>query len=295
MLSLKEPGVIFSLMPVYDFRDYFGIHYDGALSVINLLPENIIIENYLKLEKSIDFEDLGNRNIIAGKIYSFFPISFPIYQMFDFGLSDSLNYYITDRYLFAPNVKLKYRYFVSDSVTNYTETKIGTAVRIPLPYFFFAPYGAVGMRHFKQDALLSYSLLIDFFFPLTGDFSLGTYVKYDRIGESNDSSIITLEYADDPFFEYENLHQAKEIQIALHRLFKNSKISGFFLIYQKYFFPVYNQTRADNGFIINVNYTKIISRDLALSAEFESLNNHSSVDDFDYIKNSVLLNIRLTF
>lgn len=295
MLNLKTPGIVFGVAPIYDFRDHFGLHYDGAFSLINLIPENLIIENYLKVEKTIDFEGVGNRNFIAGKIYSFFPVSFNIYQLFDFGLSDSLNYYIKDRYLFAPDIRLKYRYFLSDSIIDYTETKIGSGLRIPLPYLFFTPYGAVGMRYLSQDALFLYSLVFDFSFPLTGDFSLGAYIKYDHIGESENSSIITLEYADDPFFEYENLHQAQQMQIVLHRLLGDAKISGSFLIYQKDFFSVSDQTRNDRGFTIDISYTKIIGRDIALSAGFESLNNHSSIDDFDYIRNSLLLNIRLTF
>lgn len=294
LLSLKKPGIVFSIAPIYDFKEHLGLHYDGAFSLINLIPENLIIENYLKVEKTIDFRGVGNKNVVAGKFYSFFPVSFNIYQLFDFGLSDSLNYYIKDRYLFASDVGLRYRYFLLDSITDYTEIRIGTGTRFPLPYFFFTPYGAFGARYINQNVLFLHTLVFDISFPLTGDFSLGAYIKYDRIGESKNSYIITLEYGD-PFFEYENLHQAQEIHIALHRLLRDSKISGSFLIYQKDFFSIYNQTRTDNGFVININYTKIIRRDLSLSAEFESLNNQSSLDDFDYIRNSFLLKIRLTF
>ncbi|MEO0136341.1 MAG: hypothetical protein ABIL40_08400 [candidate division WOR-3 bacterium] len=295
MLSLKEPGIVFSLTPIYDFKDHLGFHYDGAFSLINLTPENLIIENYLRMEKTIDFEGIGNKNIIAGKIYSFFPVSFKIYQLFDFGLSDSLNYYIKDRYLFAPDIKFRYRYFLSDSIIDYTEVRLGTGIRFPLPYFFFTPYGAMGMRYINQNLLFLYSLVFDFSFPLTGDFSLSAYLKYDRTGEAEHLSPIALEYADDPFFEYENLHQTQEIQIAMHRLWADTRISGSFMLYKKDFFPAYDQTRADNGFVISINYTKIIERNIALSVGIESVNNYSSINDFDYTKNSGLLNIRLTF
>ncbi|MCX7995375.1 MAG: hypothetical protein N3A65_06355 [candidate division WOR-3 bacterium] len=292
MLSLKKLGLVFSVAPIYDFRDHFGLHYDGAFSLINLVPENLIIENYLRVEKIIDFKGFGNKNTITGRIYNFFPISYSIYQMFDFGLTDSLNLYIKDRYLWIPYVKLKYRYFISDSISDYAEARLGTGIRIPLPYFYFTPYAGIGMRYVNQEISFLSTLLVDLTFPLTGDFSAGTYMRYDCAGKTENA---VSGYADDPFFEYENLHQAQEISFALHRIFGDSKITASFSGYKKDFFVVYNQTRQDKGLWIKVDYTKIIGRKTAYSLGLESLHNFSTVSDFDYIKNSILLNIRLTF
>ncbi|MGB9721854.1 MAG: hypothetical protein ACPL28_10290 [bacterium] len=295
LLNIREPGLTFSIMPLYDLESDIKLHYNGVFSLVNLIPKNLIIENYLGTDKTFYLKGIGNKNTISANLYHFYTPYIDIYQLLEFGLSDSLNIYLKDRYLLSPDFNLRYRYFLSDSINDYGEISFGAGIRIPLPYLFFAPYGAIGIRHYNDVDFFLYTLILDFTLPLTDNYGINTIFKYDYITEPADISILNPNYMDDPFFENENLHQSQKIEFILHRLFRDLRLSISFQIYRKDFFPVYNQIRDDNGFAININFTRFIERKIFFSAGFESLSNFSSVNDFDYMKNSVMSGIRLTF
>lgn len=294
LLNIKEPGIVFSIMPAYDLKSEINLLYNGVFSLVNLIPENLIIENYLGADKTFYLKGTGNKNIISANLYNFYTPYIEIYQMLEFGLSDSLNTYIKDRYLLSPDFNFKYRYFLSDSINDYGEISLGAGLRIPLPYLFFTPYGSIGTRNYNDNSMFLYKLIFDITLPMTGDYAINTIFKYDYIEEPA-SNILNAYYMDDPFFENENLHQSQKIELTLYHLLRDLRLSISLQGYKKNFFPVNNQTRDDNGFAINIKLTRFIENKTFLSAGFESLNNFSSIDDFDYMKNSIMLDIGLTF
>lgn len=297
LLNIKDYGSIIDISPFFRYEGFFSFMYNGNVSLINFDDNNIFLTNNLSLQKKFYLTGVGNKNITYVNLYSFLPASRDIYKYTEFILGNSLNIYVADKYLFAPDVNLKYKNFSSDSMSDYLEPNIKSSIKIPLPYFFFIPEIGAGMKMYDNEALLFYTILSHFDFPLNLNFSAALSLSYLHTQHPEDVYPIDAAYADDPFFEQENLSHMSDITLLVNKVFlkQYSQLSLDVQIFEKEFFEVDNQGRNDNGLKASVAFTKFIKRNLSFSVQFESLFNSSSLDDFDYNKNNLVLSFQLIF
>lgn len=295
--NIKEHGNITNINPFLHQGNFFDFKYNGNVSVINFETYNLVFENYFELHKRIYLPGVGNKNILYSNLYSFLPFSYEIYRLIEFALGDSLNIYLGNKYLFSPEVKIKYKNFYSDSISDYLEPSIKSSISIPLPYVFFIPGVDAGFKVFENEAFSFYKTSSHFYFPLTFDFSFTLSLTYYYSQYVEAAYPIPVSYADDPFFEQENLNQMLDLKIFLNKLFHNhrSQLSVDLQLFKKEFFEVENQTREDSGLKVNVGFTKIVDKNLSFSLQIESLYNLSSIQDFEYIKNSLESSFGLIF
>lgn len=297
LLNIKDNGSIIDISPFFRYEGFFSFMYNGNVSLINFDNNNIFLTNNLSLQKNCYFAGVGNKNITYVSLYSFLPVSRDIYTYMELSFGNSLNIYLVDKYLFAPDINLKYKNFSSDSMSDYLEPNIKSSIKIPLPYFFFIPEIGAGMKMYDNEALLFYTILSYFDFPLTMNFSAALSLSYSHTQHPEDVYPIDAAYADDPFFEQENLSHISEIILSVNKVFlkQYSQLSLDVQIFEKDFFEVDNRGRNDNGLKASVAFTKFIQRNLSLAVRFESLFNSSSLDDFDYNKNNLELSFQLIF
>lgn len=297
LYNIKDYGSIIDISPFFQYEGFFSFMYNGNVSLINFNNDNIFLTNNLDLQKKYYFAGVGNKNITYVNLYSFLPVTRDIYTYMEFIFGNSLNIYLADKYLFAPDVNLKYKNFSSDSISDYLEPNIKSSIRIPLPYFFFTPEIGAGMKMYDNETLLFYKILSHLDFPLTFNFSAAVSLGYLHTQHPEDVYPLDVTYADDPFFEQENLSHMSDLTLSVNSIFlkQYSQLNIDVQVFEKEFFEVDDQGRNDNGLKVSVAFTKFIERNLPLSVRFESLFNSSSLDDFDYNKNSLEVNFRLIF
>jgi len=297
LLNIKDRGSVMSMSPFLRYENFLDLQYYGNFSVINFEASNLYLENYFELQKEFYLPGVGNKNLLYSSIYSFFPTSYEIYRFNDLMVGDSLNIYLGDRYLFSLGIKLKYKIFHSDSINNYLEPGINSSISIPLPYFFFTPNVSAGVKIYENEGLPFYKTSSHFYFPMTLDFSFTLSLSYYYLTPPKGEHPISIIYIDDPFFEGETLREQSELNIFLTKLFLNHyfQINGNLNLFEKRFFEAENMTRKDRGIRANMELSKMVNENISVALKLESIVNSSTLQDFEYTRNSIDLNLRLIF
>ncbi|MDD5529938.1 MAG: hypothetical protein PHX21_07905 [bacterium] len=297
MLDIKEGGSIVSINPFWQLEKFFDFKYDGKASSINFDISNPLFENYFELQKKIYLHGVGNKNIVYSNLYSFFPMSYEIFQVADFVLGDSLNVYLCNRYLFSSGVKLKYKQFYSDSIKNYLEPSIKLSISTPLPYCFLMPSFSVGSKIYEQEKLLFYQAGSNISFPLLIDLSLTLAIAYYKSETPSLECRIPEPYNYDMLFKEEIIRQSSEFNVFFNKLFleQHLQLNMNFSLFENIFFEVVDTTRKDTGIRTNLKLLKTLNKNLFLSLQFESLFNWSIPEEFTYTKNSAELNFGFIF
>lgn len=297
LLSTKEPGSFLTVSPFLLFSHHFDVAYHANLYIINFATENAFLENSLSLQKHLYLSGVGNKNSIYVHLYSLFAPSLEIYQYTSLSAGDSMNYYLFGSLLCAPGIALKYRHFVAESLPDYLEPGFHSSLSIPLPYFFLVPGGAVGAKVYEERTLPFYRIYTRFDFPLSMDLSVDAAVDYQNYAVSDEFPPITLSLIDEPFLEEETIEDRASASLTLQKRFPREKMvaDAHLIVFKKNFFPLEDLTRADSGISMSLQLTKTLDPRSTLSLSLESLINSSSVDDFDYTRNSFGIRINLIF
>ena len=296
-LNIKDKGSIASVSSFFQFSDYFDFRYFGNFSMINFDNSNLCLDNYAGLKKEFYLPGVGNKNIIYSSLYSFFPTSYEIYRIIELTLGDSINFYLGDKYLLSQGLRFKYKNYFSDSIGDYIEPSINTSLSIPLPYFFFIPNFSTGFKVYDDKALHFYRLSSKFLFPLTLDLSFEFSLSYFYLAPPDDFYPISIPYMDDSFFEEETVKDAYRVSISFNKIFlaDYSELYLNLILFNKRFMKVDDLEREDECLSVNIGFKKYISRNLFIYLKVESLINSSTLQSFDYIRNSLDTSIELIF
>ncbi|MGB7056014.1 MAG: hypothetical protein WBE28_11920 [bacterium] len=295
-LNLRDAGQIISASPFFFYSGFLQFDYAGDVSLINFESANLLVANDIKITKIVLIPGIGNRTAIYADIYSFYIPSFEQYRIFDIIAGNSLHAYFGN-YPFSLDIKVRHKHYVLDSLNDYLEPSLDMTLGIPLPYSLFTPDIEIGCRKYLEEFVPFYSTGSELFFPFTLDFSVAMGMKYLRSSQPQNDYIIPLRYVDDPFFEEENISELFDLDvsvtrtIAKKRIFAEAKLS----LFHKVFYEIEDLERIDKGLQLSVRFTKFINDNLRLHVNGNTEINTSTIEDFDYMKNEVDLNLELIF
>lgn len=295
-LNIKDQGATITISPFMRYQGFITCSYDGSISLIGLDQNNLFSGHDVALIKHMFLPGVGNKNTLYMNAYVLLTSTYDIYRMNEYSLGDSLAVYIARKYHFIADLNGGYIEYRDDSLTDYLQAHLTTSLSIPMPYFFLIPQARVGIRTYEDETLPFYGGSVDIDLPLTLDFSMsaaGTFLRHT----DPTSNITTLAYADDPFFEKENLEQTWDIMLGCTKLFltQRSRLNLSIQWYDKRFFEMDDLGRQDQGFLGRVTLTHTIDRHSLVSVGYSYMNNSSTLVSFTYDKNTVDLSLQLLF
>lgn len=295
-LDIKDAGQIMGVNPYFSSSGLLDFDYVGEISLINFDAANLLVANDIAITKNILLPGVGNKTAFYADIYGFYTPSHEQYRIAEMVLGNSLNVYFGN-YLFFPETKLRYRHYFSDSISSYLEPSVQIGLRIPLPYFSLIPKLGAGFRHYLEEFVPLYTAASHLYFPLTLDFSIAFSLYFLHASYPQSDYITSLRYVDDPFFEEENINKISELSISINRILAKQRVfvEARFDILHKEFYEIENLDRSDKRLQFSLQFTKFINDNLGLHINGYSLINTSTLEDFDYIKNAVELNLELIF
>jgi hypothetical protein len=295
-LNLRNAGQVINVSPFFFYGGFLQFDYDGDISLINFESANLLVANDIKITKNILLPGIGNKTAIYADIYSFYTPSYEQYRIFDISAGNSLHTYFGN-HPFSLDMKVRHKYYVLDSLDDYLEPSLDIALSIPLPYSLFTPDIEIGFRKYLEELVPFYRIGSELFFPLTLEFSIATGVKYLRSSQPQSDYIIPLRYVDDPFFEEENISELSGLDILVTRTIAKKRIfiEAKLALFRKAFYEIENLERIDKGLLLSLRFTKIINDNLRLQVNGNNQINTSTIEDFDYMKNEVELNLELIF
>ena len=296
-LNIKDSGLLVAVSPFIDYNDFVLVHADAFFSNANFNRENTIFSANCQIEKAFQLPKIGNNDVLYLNTSVFLPKYYTDYSLVDISAGDSLSIYLAGRYRMVMNALINYRNFLSDSLNDYYQPEIRTSITLPVPYAYISPRGSAGIKKYDDRVIPYFGLVLNLTLPLTYTYACSFILDYYRAGSATDSSPLISSYADDPFFESENINEASVLRFGFKRLFikQSAEFNIECDIYKRNFFPVESITRNDKGARIRVELTKILSRHITLVSGLESILNESTADDFSYTKTSVDLNIEWVF
>jgi hypothetical protein len=297
LFDAKESGSIVTLSPFLEYSQLFDVEWSGNFYIINFNTDNLFLENDLSIHKHLYLAGAGNKNSAYLRLYNLFTPSFDLYRYTTVSAGDSVNFYLLNRFLFAPEIRLQYRTFGTDSMPDYLEPYAKSALSIPLPYFFLIPGAGLGVKLYENETLPFHRIFTRFSFPLSMNLSLEASVMYYHCASSDGAPPIALPMIDEPFYEEESLEELTSATLVMKKLFQRNRIAIDIRChaFNKHFFPVEALTRTDSGASIHLLLTKMIDPRSSISVSFESLLNSSTFDDFDYTRNSIGIQFNLLY
>lgn len=296
-LNTKDSGLLVAVSPFIDYNDFVFVHADAFFSNANFNRENTIFSANCQIEKVFQLPKIGNNDVLYLNTSVFLPKYYTDYSLIDFSIGDSLSIYLAGRYRMVMNMLIKHRKFLSDSLNDYYQPEIRTSVTLPVPYAYISARGSAGIKKYNNRDIPYFGLSLNLTLPLTYAYACSFILDFYRAGSATDSTPLVSSYADDPFFERENINEESVLRFGFKRLFVKQYLEFNMEcdIYNRNFFQVQSITRNDRGARIRVDFTKIISRHITLVAGLESILNDSSADDFSYTKTSIDLNVEWVF
>ncbi|UCC11443.1 MAG: hypothetical protein JSW02_08820 [candidate division WOR-3 bacterium] len=295
-LNIKDQGATLTVDPFIQFQGFVTLTYDGAISVIGLDRNNLFFGNDIALLKHIFLPGVGNKNTMYIDAYLLLTSDYDIYRMNEYSIGDSISFYVAKRYFLTADLQGIYTDYRNDSLTDYQQAHIRTSLSIPMPYFFLTPLVRGGIRMYDEQSLPFYGGSVSIDLPLTIDFSMTVSGSYLRHSEPT-SHITTLTYADDPFFERENLEQIMDATIECTKIFMThrSRLNLSAGLFNKRFFEMDNMDREDEGFTGQATLTHTIDRTTVVSVAYSYLTNSSTLGAFTYDKNTIDLSLQFLF
>lgn len=294
--NLSGSGQIAGIRPYFFLEDAVNVDYEGDLSMINFDPYNLLISNTLALSKDIFLPGVGNRTTLYARGYSFHAPSYDEYGTADVVLGDSIRYY-AGTLLFLPDARVKYKYYYSDLMMNYLEPWAKIGVRIPLPYAFLTPSAGAGLRLYGEESTPFYNVSAQLLFPLSLDLSLSAQFTYGRATPPDSVFIVPLTYADDPFFEAENLEEVYDLGLSVNRslLKDRAYVETRIDLFRKNFYEMNGEGRIDEGLNLSLIYTRFMTREFVFHLRVGTLLNSSTRAEFDFMKYDLELIFELIF
>lgn len=295
-LNLRDAGQIINASPFFFYSGFLQFDYAGDISLINFESDNLLVANDIKITKNVLLPGIGNKTAIYADIYSFYTPSYEQYRIIDITAGNSLHIYFGN-HPFSLDMKVRHKYYVLDSLDDYLEPSLDMALGIPLPYSLFTPNLEIGFRKYLEELIPFYSTGSKLFLPLTLDFSIAMGMKYLRSSQPQSDYIIPLRYVDDPFFEEENISELFGLDISVTRTIVKKRIFAEVKIalFRKIFYEIQELERIDKGLQLSVRFTKFINDNLRLHVNGNNHINTSTIEDLDYMKNEVELNLELIF
>lgn len=289
LLAEKESGSLLALDPFLNYSQSFDVEFKGNYSIINFNANNLFLENKISLQKHLYLPGVGNKNSSYIQFYNLFTPSFDLYRYTTLSAGDSVNFYLLNRFLCSPDFGIQYRYFATDSIPGYLEPYVKSSLSIPLPYFFLIPGAELGSKIYENETLPFYRIFFRFDSPLSVSLSLKASIEYYHCAFSDGTPPITLSYADEPFFEEESINEQTSIIVAMKKWFQREKISTNIQcdVFKKQYFPIEGVPRSDSGAYLHLLLMKMLDPRSSISVSFKSLLNYSTIDDFNYSKNSI--------
>ena len=295
---LSGSGQIVGIKPYFFLEDVVNVDYEGDFFMINFDPYNLFIGNRAALSKDFFLPGVGNRTTLYAKFYNFHAPSYDRYSTSEFTGGDSIRFY-AGKVLFLPDVHVRYRLYNADLMTSYLEPRVKTHVRIPLPYAFLTSGASAGLRMYGEERTPSYAASVELLFPLSLDFSLSADFGFSRALAPDSVFIVPADYADDPFFEEENLELAYDIGLNLNRSLLKDRafIEVRANAFRKQFFEMNGVGRTDEGVGLSLRYTRYMTRQFVFHLRAGTLLNSSNVENstFDYIKDDFEMIFELIF
>jgi hypothetical protein len=295
-LDIKEQGAIVTVGPFARYQGFATITYDGAVSLVGLDPNNLFFGNDIAIQKHMFLPGVGNKNALYINAYVLHTSTYDIYRMNEFSMGDSLSVYIARKYYCTADLQGTYTDYRDDSLTDYLQAYMRTSLSIPMPYFFLTPSVRGGLRMYEDQTLPFYSGTVTIDLPLTLAFSVSASGSYLRHTEPT-THITTLIYADDPYFERENLEQTWDITIGCTKLFlaQRARLNLNAGLYNKRFFEIDGMGRQDEGFTGQATLSHTIDRNSTIIIGYSYLSNSSSFGAFNYDKHTADVSLQLIF
>ena len=295
-LNIRDAGQTMTLSPYLFYSGFLDIDYSGNIALINFERDNLLFTNEMEIAKKILLPGIGNKTDFYAGILSFHTPGYEQYRTIDITGGNSLHVYF-DNYLLSMETTVRYKHYLLDSLDDYLEPRLDLSCGIPLPYFVLTPVFEIGFRKYLQETTPLYRIGSSLFFPLTLDFSTSMEVYYWHAAQPQFDHIIPLTYADDPFFEEENLNELLTLEISATRTFIRQRIfaEANMHMFQKKFYDIEELPRTDKGLIISIDITKFVNEDLKLRLAGNTCVNTSTIADYDFVKNEIVLNLELIF
>ncbi len=295
-LNIRDAGQTIALNPYLFYAGFFDIDYSGSITLINFDTDNLLLSNEMEIAKEILLPGIGNKTDFYAGISSFHTPGYDQYRTMEIAGGNSLRVYFHN-YLFSIETKARYKHYLLDSLNDYLEPCLNLAFGLPLPYSILTPALEIGFRKYLQELVPFYRAGTSVFFPLTLDFSASMEMHYWHASQPQFDHIIPLIYADDPFFEEENLNAMLTLDISAARMFHKHRASAEanLDLFRKTFYEIEGLQRTDSGLIISIRINKLVRENLRLALKGYTHVNTSTVEDFDYMKNEIALNLELIF
>jgi len=297
LLAAKEYGSILAFHPFLNYSQSFDVEFKANYSIINFNTNNLFLENEISLQKHLYLPGVGNKNSTYIQFYNLFTPSFDLYRYTTVSAGDSVNFYLLNRFLCSPDFGIQYRYFAADSIPGYLEPYVKSSLSIPLPYFFLIPGAELGSKIYENETLPFYRIFSRFDSPLSMSLSLKASIEYYHCAFSDGTPQIALSYTDEPFFEEESVNEQMSIIVAMKKSFQREKISMDVQcdVFKKKYFPIEGVPRSDSGASLHLLLTKMLGPRSSISVSFNPSLNYSTVDDFDYSRNSIGVQYNLIY
>jgi hypothetical protein len=297
LLNRKSSGLMVAFGPFIEYDDFVALHADAFLSNVNFNTDNTFFSSSCQIQKTFQLPMIGNNDAFYMNLSVFLPSYYTDYSFIEFKAGDSLCIYLASKYRCVTAAEIKYRKFAADSIPSYFQPEFSTSVTLPIPYAFLSPRIHAGIKKYENRDIPCYNLSLNFVLPLTYTYSCSFVFDFYRAGSSNESSLLAASYADDPFFEQENIHQSTDLTFYFNRLFirQYAGLGIEFEVYNRDFFEVESLERNDRGVRLRAEFTRSMNRHFTLALGLESIFNSSSATDFSYTKTGVDLNIEWIF
>jgi hypothetical protein len=294
--DMSTGGQIAGLRPYFFLEDVVTVSYEGNFSLINFDPSNLLIENSAALAKNFLLPGVGNKTTFYTEFYSFFAPSYDLYRVADVISGDSLRLYVGN-YLLSTDARVRYKHYYSDVITSYLEPRVKLGLRIPLPYAFFTPEAAGGMRIYGEESTPFYSASARLFFPLALDLSFSSQFTFHQALSPDSEFITPSQYVDDPFFEDENIDHIYDLDLAINKslIKERAFIEARANLFRKEYYEVAGMGRRDEGMNISLQYTRFANSQFVFHIKVGTLLNSSTVNDFNFMKNDLELIFELIF
>ena len=295
-LDIRDAGQIISLHPYLFYTGFLDIDYSGTIALINFETDNLLLTNEMEIAKKILLPGVGNKTAFYAGISSVYTPGYAQYRTIDITGGNSLHVYFRN-YFLSLETEIRCKYYLLDSLNDYLKPQLSLACGIPLPYFVLTPEIEIGFRNYPQELVPFYRTGTSAFFPLTLDISVAMGVHYWYASAPQIDHIIPLTYADDPFFEEDNLNALLTLDMSATRMFHKNRVSAEanIFLFRKAFYEIEGLQRTDRGLVLSVSINKLIREDLRLLLHGYTYVNSSTIEDFDYLKNEIELNLELIF
>jgi len=295
-LNIMTAGQELAISPYVFLAGFLEFDYSGDISIISFDANNLVVANDIRIKKGILFPRVGNKTAIYAELYTFYAPAYEQYRFADISVGNDLNLYL-DNFLFSNQTKIRYKHYPLDSLTDYLEPSMKLELAIPLPYFVFTPGIGCGFRRYGEECISLYTAVSNLYLPLTLDFSMACEFRFSHVSQPQSYYIIPPTYADEPFFEEENVKESAELSISANRMAAKKRVfvEATLTLFNKVFYEVENLSRTDKGLRTSVQFRKFLNDNLGMHINLYSHINTSTIDDFDYMKNGVEFTLELIF